>query len=171
MYSHCGVVKNEMVDRAADHALSLMESKHQQKAAINMDAVKAELKSGLMEGWKRSLDQNAVRFRLGGKCSFSDQKASATLTKHDETLLMQLRTGECRFLGGFRHLLFKDRWDGSCRWCKCEKESVDHIFNKCSILASLRKEEGIPDSKALFSKPKESVLFVHKALALLVNMS
>ena len=133
--------------------VSLMESKHQQKAAIHIDAVKAELKSGLMEGWKSSLDQNAVRFRLGGKCSFSDQKASATLTKHDETLLMQLRTGECRLVGGFRHLLFKDRWDGCCRWCKCEKESVDHIFNRCSILASLRKEEGIPDSKALFSKP------------------
>ena len=49
VYSHCGVVKNEMVDRAADHTLSLMESKHQQKAAIHMDAVKAELKSGL---WK-----------------------------------------------------------------------------------------------------------------------
>ena len=54
VYSHCGIVKNEMVDRAADHALSLMESKHQQKAAIHMDAVKAELKSGLMEGWKSS---------------------------------------------------------------------------------------------------------------------
>ena len=75
--------------------VSLMESKHQQKAAIHIDAVKAELKSGLMEGWKSSLDQNAVRFRLGGKSSFSDQKASATLTKRDETLLMQLRTGEC----------------------------------------------------------------------------
>ena len=62
VYSHCGVVKNEMVDRAADHALSSMESKHQQKAAIHMDAVKAELKSGLMEGWKSSLDQNTVRF-------------------------------------------------------------------------------------------------------------
>ena len=35
------------------------------------------------------------------KCSFSDQKASATLAKRDETLLMQLRTGECRLLGGF----------------------------------------------------------------------
>ena len=45
------------------------------------------------------------------------------------------------------------------------------IFNRCSILASLRKEEGIPDSEALFSKPKESVLFVYKALALLMNMS
>ena len=51
-----------MVDRAADRALSLMESKHQQKAAIHMDAVKAELKSGLMKGWKSSLDQNAVCF-------------------------------------------------------------------------------------------------------------
>ena len=76
-----------MVDRAADHALSLMESKHQQKAAIHMDAVKAELKSGLMDGWKSSLDQNAVRFRLGGKSSFADQKASATLSRRDETLL------------------------------------------------------------------------------------
>ena len=130
VYSHCGVVKNEMVDRAADHALSSMESKHQQKAAIHMDAVKAELKSGLMEGWKSSLDQNTVRFRLGGKSSFSDHKTSATLTRRDETLLMQLRTGECRLLGGFRHLLFKDRWDGCCRWCKCEKETVDHIFNR-----------------------------------------
>ena len=136
-----------------------------------MDAVKAELKSGLMEGWKSSLDQNAVRFRLGGKSSFADQKASATLSRRDETLLMQLRTGECRLLGGFRHFLFKDKWDGCCRWCKCEKESVDHIFNRCSILASLRKVEGIPDSEALFSKPKESVLFVHKALALLMNVS
>ena len=84
---------------------------------------------------------------------------------------MQLRTGECRLVGGFRHLLFKDKWDGCCRWFKCEKESVDHIFDRCSILASLRKAEGIPDSEALFSKPKESVLFVHKALALLMNVS
>ena len=44
-------------------------------------------------------------------------------------------------------------------------------IGRCSILASLRKEEGIPDSEALFSKPKESVLFVHKALALLMNVS
>ena len=72
----------------ADHALSLMESKHLQKAAIHMDAVKAELKSGLMEGLKSSLDRNAVRFRLGGKCSFSDQKPSASLSRRDETLLM-----------------------------------------------------------------------------------
>ena len=136
-----------------------------------MDDVKAELKSGLMEGWKSSLDQNTVRFRLGGKTSFSDHKMSATLTRRDETLLMQLRTGDCRLLGGFRHLLFKDRWDGCCRWCKCEKETVDHIFNRCLTLTSLRKEEGIADSEALFSKPKESVMFVHKALALLVNVS
>ena len=138
---------------------------------IHMDAVKAELKSGLMEGWKSSLDQNTVRFRLGGKNNFSDHKMSATLTRRDETLLMQLRTGDCRLLGGFRHLLFKDRWDGCCRWCKCEKETVDHIFNRCLTLTSLRKEEGIADSEALFSKPKESVMFVHKALALLVNVS
>ena len=68
-------------------------------------------------------------------------------------------------------MLLKDKWDGCCRWCKCEKESVYHIFNRCSILAPLRKEEGVPDSEALFSKPKESVLFVHKALALLMNVS
>ena len=43
VYSYCGVVKNEMVDRAADHALSLMESKHQQNSAIHMDAVKAKI--------------------------------------------------------------------------------------------------------------------------------
>ena len=79
--------------------------------------------------------------------------------------------GDCRLLGGFRHLLFNDRWDGCCRWCKCEKETVDHIFNRCLTLTSLRKEEGIADSEALFSKPKESVLFVHKALALLMNVS
>ena len=54
-----------------------------------------------MEGWKSSLDQNAVRFQLGGKSSFADQKASATLSRRDETLLMQLRTGECRLVGGF----------------------------------------------------------------------
>ena len=48
---------------------------------------------------------------------------------------------------------------------------MDHIFNRCLTLTSLRKEEGIADSEALFSKPKESEMFVHKALALLVNVS
>ena len=81
-------MKNEMVDRAADHNVSLMESKHQQKAAIHMDAVKAVLKSGLMEGC--SLDQNAVCFRLGGKSSFADQKASATLSRHAVGWLLQM---------------------------------------------------------------------------------
>ena len=54
--------ENEMVNHTADHALSLMELNHQRKAAIHMNAVKAELKSGLMEGWKSSFDQNAVHF-------------------------------------------------------------------------------------------------------------
>ena len=71
----------------------------------------------------------------------------------------------------FCHFLFKDRWDGCCRWCKFEEELVDHNFNRCSALPSLRKAEGIPDGKALVSKPKKSVLFVYKALVLLVNVS
>ena len=36
----------------------------------------------------------------------------------------------------FCHVLFKDRWVGHCQWCKCEKESVDHIFNRRSTRAS-----------------------------------
>ena len=48
------------------------------------------------------------------------------------------------------------------------KQWTMHIFNRCLTLTSLRKEEGIADSEALFSNPKENVMFVHKALALLV---
>ena len=88
MYSHCVVVKNEKVDRAAVAALSLMEFEAPAKSSDSYVCCQSRAK-------------NAVRFRLGGKCSFSDEKGSATLSRRDESLLIQLRTGDCRLLGDF----------------------------------------------------------------------
>ena len=64
-------------------------------------------------------------------------------------------------------------WCRSLQRCCILKHLLEILKTKKTkkTLAALSKKEGIPDSDALFFKPKESVLFVHKAQALLVNVS
>jgi len=164
VFSHCGVERNEMADRAADAALGNLPKAKQRKASVHLSAIKAVMKSGLKENWKRSLCQETTRCTLGGGSKFSDLKASSALSRRDEVVLAQLRTGQCRLLGEFRKVLLKDSWDGRCRWCRSAEESVDHVFNKCSNLAALRYEEGVTSGEALFTHPKESAAFVNKAM-------
>jgi len=147
----------------------MLKDSAQQGAPIHLDAIKSTVKGGLIDGWKGSLSSATTRAKLGGECKFPDLKLSSQLSRHDQTLLSQLRTGQCRLLGEFRKTLCKDKWDGMCRWCKKrgQEESVDHVFNGCTKLVALKRQEGVDSSDALFLKPTQSVAFVNKALALI----
>jgi ribonuclease HI len=168
VYSHCGIIRNEMVDKEANDALDLnMDNQHE--GTIPLAAVKAAIKSGVRNLWKKNLDVNSCRFTCAGD-KYSDIRTSSQYSRADEVLLSQLRSGECRFMGKFRIRL--GIGDPLCRWCKEVNESIYHVYSECisSVILGIKKEINVMDISVLFSDPQRGLLFFNKALSSLHNI-
>jgi hypothetical protein len=168
VYSHCGVVKNELVDLDADLALKLLVKK-QDDCLIHMDSIRAEIKSSVSKNWLSTLSI-PNRTTLSSNIKFTDLEKFSCLPREDETLLLQLISGKCRSIGEFRKKILHDKWNGICRWCRLVDESVDHILCECQCedLIILRKVTGIFEKNEILSKfPIQSLDFIKQATVLL----
>ena len=166
VYSHCGVVRNEMADKLAEVALGVYKKVDQRKVPISLQAVKAMVKQGEKEMHKGTLDVEKPRFQASGN-AYTDLKRSGTFLRGQEILLAQLRTGECRLMGKWRSRL--GIGDSRCRWCNEEEETVAHVYTNCSNLCIflLRMELKVEDVKILHSKPEIGFTFYERALSIL----
>ena len=103
--SHCGVSKNEAVDRLVDTALKkYCETKlgnDHKKAPIPLAAIKATAKQSLVNKYKSGLAMNSSHSTICNN-KMSDLQLSSTLDRGDEVKLHRLRVGESLMMGKFR---------------------------------------------------------------------
>jgi len=128
---HCGLARNESVDRYAEQCFNTAAIQAvQQSQPIPLSGVVALLKCKARAAWL-SRGCSEVRTRLIGPVVPS-QKLSSGLSRADETLLSQLRTGHHRSAGPlWRHL--EPNRARTCRWCQAADsvETVPHLLFDC----------------------------------------
>jgi ribonuclease HI len=164
VYSHCGVKRNEEVDREV--ARVLVEMKEMQNTApIALMAVKAHVKMELRNSWKDKIEESSHRYQICKKAYSNINDKS--LSRKEQVLLAQLRCGECNKVGKYLTRLGKSL--GVCRWCGDAEETVYHLYEKCSNskIRNLRKEIGIKGSKSLVKDGIKAIEFLYKALEIL----
>ena len=164
VFSHCGVRKNEAVDMKVAEVLK--ENVHlQHTAPIVLVAVKAHVKSELRKGWKGNINMETHRYKIC-KNAFSNIN-DRSLSRKEQTLLAQLRCGECYTIGIFKHRL--ENSVGLCRWCTNEEESVYHVYELCNNakLVKLRKDMGLEGCSALVKEGRKAIEFLYKAIDIL----
>ena len=169
VFSHCDLERNDMADVQVDQFLDSCTAKIQSKVPIPFKNIKTLLKSRMKHIQLSSLNINQHRYKdVGCGNKYTDLKASSLFTRSDETMLAQLRTGQCRSIGKFRKLVLKT--DGVCRWCKTCEESVVHLFNECRQreVMTLRNTLHI-SCNSLFKAPTKASEYFKKALLLIGN--
>ena len=84
-----------------------------------------------------------------------------TLTRKEDVLLAQLRSGHCRRLAAY-HKVIDDTVDPICQRCGQEPETLEHWLQSCSAsVESRRLEFGVasPPLKVLFQDPVAVLAF------------
>ena len=164
--SHCGVVRNELADRAAAEALSRMRDS-QDVALIPLSAVKARVKRHAKEGWLKTLNPMRLRHRLSGGRS-TNLACYKDMEREDAITLAQLRSGKSRLIGELLVTLGLRR-EAVCRWCREVPETVEHVYVQCPSddLRALREELDISSVNVLYDNPDNALLFCWEAIALL----
>ena len=165
--SHCGVTRNEAADKQAELALNRCSDLDQSKIPIPMAAIKAVLKTGVKNKELESFDLDTYRGRIcGSDCT--DLRKSSLLSREDETLLHQLRTGECKWMGKFRNRL-KIGDSTLCRWCGAVDETVEHVFNNCESVKviDIKNKLRVINAKVLHIDPPLGLLFFRDVIGLL----
>jgi ribonuclease HI/ssDNA-binding Zn-finger/Zn-ribbon topoisomerase 1 len=115
VFSHCGVPINEAADKAADEGNKLDQSTVPMWLPDFMSAAK-EL---LLEEWHASIREDDPRKAALGHTKMSPCKTVDGVSRADEVLLAQLRTGECPLFGRLAHRLGASSVE-ACRWCSPE---------------------------------------------------
>ena len=113
------------------------------------------------------MNVNTHRYHICGSDS-TDLRKSNFLSREDETLLSQLRTGECRLMGKFRSRL-KITNCSLCRWCKTVDETVEHVFNSCESVdvTNIKNKLQIHNARVRHTDPPLGFLFFWDAIGLL----
>jgi ribonuclease HI len=164
VYSHCGVLRNELADTEADTALKSISVAKQRGAEIPLRGVKAMVKLYGRDNWLLSLNPSRHRWQVCGK-AFTDLKCSGALSRKEEVTAAQLRTGECMLMGRLRNRI--GIGDPKCRWCKEVEETVEHVYSFCrrKCIVALKKELNIDDVQILHSNPKLGLTFCERAIS------
>ena len=153
VFSHCNVIRNELVDKFAEEAMNLsIDERHrkQNMASISFQATRCTFRRCAIDQWKAkgSTETNDRVTLLDANPT--DLKKLTVFNRSDESLLHRLRTGHIAKVGKLRGLLMKEEVDFlQCQWCKCDysEESVGHLFNDCKHIGvcTLRKKHNIED--------------------------
>lgn len=190
--SHCGVDRNEEVDKYATSEFKRLESQ-QQNGRISYASVKAVIAHRLKSKWLDDVSAAAKKpgtglhhraYAYNKPNVFTDLKATSSLKRGDASFIAQLRVDHCRAIGSYWHKLNPNTNPSippvqyrktSCRWCHQAEETVHHVFQLCKDprIASLRQQLQLsqPYTRILGSDSAKDQLrgadFARKALFLL----
>jgi hypothetical protein len=116
------------------------------------------------DNWMLALNPSRHRWQVCEK-AFTDLKCSGALSRKDEVIAAQLRTGECMLMGRLRSRI--GIGDPKCRWCKEAEETVEHVYSFCrrKCIVALKKELNIDDVQILHSNPKLGITFCERAIS------
>ena len=165
--AHCGVDRNEEVDKYAETEFTRIGTVNQHTEPISLNQIKATVKNKLKHRYLNNLKTSRHRYEICGN-NFSDLKSSSNLSRSDETRLAQLRTGECHRMGKFRERINLNKF---CRWCDTNGtvlETVNHVYNDCWKLTRLKDSLNIKNgAKILSTDPPTGLKFFERACALI----
>ena len=157
--SHCGVMKNEMVDEVAGVASSFGQNRAEIPICTPINRVRKQKR----EEWKTRLDKMTTRYEVLEDKEWN-KKDSVNMKRADECLLSQLRCGQSRLIGSYRKKLGIS--DGVCRWCGLADETVRHVFEDCENRLVRRLRRGVKGNgvKKLKVDPEGAVRMVRSML-------
>ena len=130
--SHCGLIRNERADRNAKRHAELIKRSDQDyhaKVPSAYKSITAYYKEKLAQNWKEGVPTITHRGVIAG-AQFTKIKAT-DLTREDDVVLAQLRTGYCnKLLGtGLSFITSGEFTQVQCRWCNRREENVPHLFD------------------------------------------
>ena len=171
--SHCGLEKNEDVDAAAQAAFECM-GEQQKNVGVPFSTLKSVIKQRIKAQWIGDIQHlTTMSVVYDGVLRFLRPNLLDGLDRMGALLISQLRTGHCKYVGKFWHIIHKG--DGKCRWCGIGDESVAHLFNECTCgdIVRVKSECGVRNVTDLASTMdevlKKCVKFVLGASKLLGN--
>ncbi len=135
---HAGVYPNELADLTAQK----VPDPDTPAPCVALDDLKNILKRRQTLKWRSERVMPSHRSRLFGDKPVANK--GVTLTRHEEVLLSQLRTGECRYFGPWLRRTGIVSKGTPCRWCKAAAETVEHVLLECPTLDAERLTCKIP---------------------------
>ena len=182
--SHCGLKRNEAVDRYVDSEFDRLLAS-QAQALTPIATIKAALKSQARAHFQDSAKQaistsvttgyRSEAFPKKNPVPWSKLNINNSLPRADETLLTQLRCGWCTSIGPLWHRMnpSADNPNKLCRWCAHTPETITHLFSDCSAnrIVTIKHQLKLKNSKSLGSHKVEElqkcVQFARQALSAL----
>ena len=115
---------------------------------------------------KKDFKKDRNRYKSSGG-NFTNLIESSKLSRAEEVLLAQSRTGECRIMGVLRSRL--GIGGISCRYCNISNETVYHVHAECTDIniVNLKQRLKVKDLKVLHEDPTLGLKFCHEAVSLL----
>ena len=145
---HSLLPKNEFIDEYAKSQLTNLK-RVQKKVPISYEGIKSWSIFKAYTKWSSSPGSSS-RERLIGTFRTS-LPLSSGLSRADETLLSQLRTGQCRLAGPlWRHLSNEQRL---CRWCGLSDETIPHLLLDCTHVGICDRRLMVKILRTRTSKP------------------
>jgi ribonuclease HI len=116
VFSHCGVVRNEMVDQEADMAVNETTMITQKQVPVAYRDIKAAIKEFLKEKWKKEVEKQQAKGTFRTKHYGVLPREDLGLTRADQALMSKIRTGYVPRIGRFERKL-QPTMAESCRLC------------------------------------------------------
>lgn len=165
---HCGIEGNEKADTLARQGSAMDFIGPEPCCGIPNSTIKLEFKkweaSSVVENWRTlSLCRQSKRFITPNvKITYK----LLSLNKKDLSTITGLLTGHCPSRYHLKHLKLVQ--NDTCRFCKLERETSEHLLCECSALFRCRlKTLGraiLQPSEIWFANPQKVLRFIHEAI-------
>ena len=145
---HSFLPKNVSIDNFAKSQQERLK-RYQDEVPISFEGIKSWATYQAHQRWISSPGSDS-RVRLIGPWKTS-QSLSAGLSRANETLLSQIRTGQCRLAGPlWRHL---NNGQVSCRWCGLSDETIPHLLLDCTHVGICARRRSVRVLRTRSNKP------------------
>ena len=136
---HTGVERNEEVDRFAQQQFAALHARQAAKP-VTLDGVKTAVRGSLRKKW-HAVPTGAGRAQLYGQ-KVTALGVGAQLSRRDETLLAQIRTGACPLVGPLYYHMRRQP-PQNCRFCHRDPETPAHLLVECRAEEVLSRLQGV----------------------------
>ena len=130
---HCGLVRNKKADQNAKRHFNLIKNtdpQYHERTPSSLRTITSYYKERLATNWKGTVPLITHRGSIAEARPTNHKSENANLTREDEVILAQLRTGYCKLLGsGLSYVTRGVSEPMQCRWCDRGEENVIHLFD------------------------------------------
>jgi ribonuclease HI len=148
--SHCGVVGNELADRAAGRAARL----EQDGVGCSFDGMKRRV--GKWED-RREWENERIGKIYGGKRSERCWELESEWSREEAVSMARFRCGHTLELASYRARIGLQE-AGRCRRCEEEEETVEHVM-ECEAGLARRRELGLEGLNDVWGKPVQALSY------------